>query len=66
MSIKVLYVEDNEMNRDALSRLLKRKGFEVVMALDGEEGVRMAHSEFSSYHSTGHQPASFGRLRRSS
>ncbi len=45
MSIKVLYVEDNEMNRDALSRLLKRKGFEVVMALDGEEGVRMAHSE---------------------
>lgn len=45
MSIKVLYVEDNEMNRDALSRLLKRRGFEVVMAVDGEEGVRMAHSE---------------------
>ncbi len=42
---KVLLVEDNEMNRDMLSRRLSRKGYEVVMAVDGEEGVRMAHSE---------------------
>ena len=42
---KVLVVEDNEMNRDMLSRRLKRKGYEVVIAVDGEEGVAMAHSE---------------------
>ena len=42
---KVLLVEDNEMNRDMLSRRLKRKGYEVVIAVDGEEGVAMAHSE---------------------
>jgi CheY-like chemotaxis protein len=42
---KILLVEDNEMNRDMLSRRLKRKGFDVVMAIDGEEGVQMAHSE---------------------
>jgi two-component system cell cycle response regulator DivK len=42
---KVLLVEDNEMNRDMLSRRLQRKGFEVVMALDGAEGVAMAQSE---------------------
>ncbi len=39
---KVLLVEDNEMNRDMLSRRLKRKGFEVVMATDGQAGVEMA------------------------
>ena len=42
---KVLVVEDNEMNRDMLSRRLKRKGYEVLIAVDGEEGVAMAHSE---------------------
>jgi two-component system cell cycle response regulator DivK len=42
---KVLLVEDNEMNRDMLSRRLQRKGFEVVMAMDGAEGVAMAQSE---------------------
>ncbi|MHC4414910.1 MAG: response regulator [Planctomycetota bacterium] len=42
---KILLVEDNEMNRDMLSRRLKRKGFEVVMAVDGQEGVDMASSE---------------------
>ncbi len=42
---KILLVEDNEMNRDMLSRRLIRKGFEVVMAEDGAEGVRMASSE---------------------
>ncbi|MGD8208169.1 MAG: response regulator [Thiohalocapsa sp.] len=42
---KVLLVEDNEMNRDMLSRRLKRKGFEVLIAVDGLEGVNMAQSE---------------------
>ena len=38
-------VEDNEMNRDMLSRRLKRKGFEIVVAVDGEEAVKMTTSE---------------------
>jgi two-component system cell cycle response regulator DivK len=42
---KVLLVEDNEMNRDMLSRRLARRGFDVLMAVDGEQGVRMAKSE---------------------
>src|SRR5215831_12343568 len=42
---KILLVEDNEMNRDMLSRRLQRKGYEVVIAVDGGEGVAMAHSE---------------------
>ena len=42
---KILIVEDNEMNRDMLSRRLQRKGYEVVVALDGQEGVAMAQSE---------------------
>lgn len=42
---KLLLVEDNEMNRDMLSRRLIRRGFEVVMAVDGQEGVNMAGSE---------------------
>ena len=37
----LLLVEDNEMNRDAISRLLERRGFTVVMAADGEQGVQM-------------------------
>jgi two-component system cell cycle response regulator DivK len=41
---KILLVEDNEMNRDMLSRRLQRKGYEVVIAVDGGEGVEMAHS----------------------
>lgn len=39
---KILLVEDNPMNSDMLSRRLSRKGFEVVIAVDGEEGVRLA------------------------
>ena len=39
---KLLLVEDNEMNRDMLSRRLLRKGFEVVIAVDGAEGVALA------------------------
>lgn len=42
---KILLVEDNEMNRDMLSRRLVRSGFEVVMAVDGQQGVAMASSE---------------------
>jgi len=42
---KILLVEDNEMNRDMLSRRLQRKGYEVVMATDGEQSVSMARSE---------------------
>ena len=38
---KILLVEDNEMNRDMLSRRLIRRGYEVVLALDGAEGVAM-------------------------
>jgi len=42
---KILLVEDNEMNRDMLSRRLERKGYQVIMAVNGEEGVEMAKSE---------------------
>ena len=42
---KILLVEDNEMNRDMLSRRLMRRGYEVVMAEDGGAGVEMATSE---------------------
>ena len=42
---KILLVEDNEMNRDMLSRRLARKGYEVVLACDGQAGVDMAESE---------------------
>jgi two-component system cell cycle response regulator DivK len=42
---KILLVEDNEMNRDMLSRRLVRNGFEVVIAVDGRKGVEMATSE---------------------
>ena len=47
---KILLVEDNEMNRDMLSRRLARRGYEVVVAVDGEAGVRhvleLPRSEF--------------------
>ncbi len=42
---KILLVEDNEMNRDMLSRRLTRKGYEVVNAVDGEQGMAMARAE---------------------
>ena len=41
---KILLVEDNEMNRDMLSRRLERRGYKVVIALDGESGVEMAQA----------------------
>jgi len=42
---KILLVEDNEMNRDMLSRRLERKGFQVVTAVDGEQGLAMAQAD---------------------
>jgi two-component system cell cycle response regulator DivK len=41
---KILIVEDNEMNRDMLTRRLERKGYEVVCAVDGPQGIAMAAS----------------------
>src|SRR5947208_9641652 len=45
MMVKILVVEDNEMNRDMLTRRLQRRGYEVVIAVDGAEGLAMAQSE---------------------
>jgi two-component system cell cycle response regulator DivK len=42
---KILLVEDDEMNRDMLSRRLERRGYEVVIAVDGGQGLRLAQSE---------------------
>jgi CheY-like chemotaxis protein len=42
---KILIVEDNEMNRDMLSRRLIRRGYQIVMAVDGAEGIAAANSE---------------------
>jgi CheY-like chemotaxis protein len=42
---KILLVEDNEMNRDMLSRRLERKGYQILVAVDGEQGVKMACTE---------------------
>ena len=42
---RLLLVEDNEMNRDMLSRRLQKRGYEVVLAVDGEEGVAKAQSD---------------------
>ncbi len=42
---KILLVEDNEMNRDMLSRRLQRKGYQVVLALDGQTGVELSQTQ---------------------
>ena len=42
---KILVVEDNEMNRDMVGRRLQRRGYDVVVAVDGQEGIDMAYSE---------------------
>ena len=44
---KILYVEDNEMNRDMLGRRLSRRDFEVIFAFDGQEGLDKMKSENS-------------------
>jgi CheY-like chemotaxis protein len=41
----ILLVEDNEMNRDMLSRRLQRKGYDVILATDGEQAVALTHSD---------------------
>jgi two-component system cell cycle response regulator DivK len=41
---KILVVEDNELNRDMLTRRLARKGFETIAAVDGQQGLELAHS----------------------
>jgi CheY-like chemotaxis protein len=43
--VNVLLVEDNEMNRDMLSRRLAKRGYTVAMAIDGQQGIDMAVSE---------------------
>jgi CheY-like chemotaxis protein len=43
--VKILLIEDNETNRDMLSRRLSRKGYEVIIAVDGAEGLNMAQQE---------------------
>jgi len=42
---KILLVEDNEMNRDMLSRRLTRRGYEVVIAVDGQQGIDLARAQ---------------------
>ena len=42
---KILLVEDNEMNRDMLARRLERRGYEVIIAVDGRQGVTLAEAE---------------------
>jgi CheY-like chemotaxis protein len=42
---RILLVEDNELNRDMLSRRLTRNGFEIIIAIDGQQGVTMAATE---------------------
>jgi CheY-like chemotaxis protein len=44
-NFKILLVEDNDLNRDMLSRRLARRGYEVLIATDGEQGIEMARSE---------------------
>ena len=44
MATKILLVEDNELNRDMLSRRLQRKGYEVAIACDGQEGITLSQS----------------------
>ena len=45
MAAKILLVEDNEMNRDMLSRRLQRRGYEVLTAVDGESGLALTRSD---------------------
>lgn len=42
MVMKILVVEDNELNADMLSQRLKRKGYEIIFAVDGEEAIKIA------------------------
>ncbi len=42
---KILIIEDNEVNRDMLSRRLMRRGYEVIVAQDGQQGIHMANTQ---------------------
>ena len=59
---KILLVEDNEMNRDMLSRRLIKKGFELVMAMDGEQAARDGPLRSPRPHPYGYQLTGSGRL----
>ena len=59
---KVLLVEDNEMNRDMLTRRLQRRGFDVVFAVDGAEGVGEVEDRAARHRADGHEPAGDERL----
>jgi CheY-like chemotaxis protein len=59
---KILLVEDNEMNRDMLSRRLVRRGYEVAIALDGEQGVVHGPGGDARPDPDGHEPARAGRM----
>ena len=59
---KILLVEDNEMNRDMLSRRLERKGYEVVIAVDGAQGVGHGRERDARPDPDGHEPAGPRRL----
>ena len=59
---KILLVEDNEMNRDMLSRRLQRRGYEVLIAVDGEQGVAQAARRAARPDPDGHEPAGARRL----
>ena len=58
----ILLVEDNEMNRDMLSRRLERRGYAVTIATDGREGIAAARREPARSGSHGHEPAGDRRL----
>ena len=58
--VKVLLVEDNEMNRDMLSRRLAKRGYTVVMAIDGQQGIDMAVIGEARHHPPRHEPSRGG------
>jgi len=43
--VRILLVEDNELNRDMLAERLELRGYQVLVAVDGDQGVTMAHAE---------------------
>ena len=58
----ILIVEDNEMNRDMLSRRLARRGFDVLVAEDGPQGLAVARERTPSLDPARSEPARAGRL----
>ncbi len=59
---KILLIEDNELNRDMLSRRLQKRGYEIVMAVDGERGVGQGAERSAGPDPDGHEPARDRRL----